>query len=545
MEPGSTVSGRLPRIGEVLLGKYTLQRELGAGGMGIVFAAHHVELDRTVAVKVLHAGFANSDVALRFLREARTVVKIESEHVAQVIDVGRIDDHTPFIVMEYLEGEDLNHLLEHVQPSVGDAVDYVVQACVAMVEAHQLGIVHRDLKPANLFLTHRRDGSPIVKVLDFGISKWNEPEASFAGLTNPAAFLGSPQYMSPEQLRSASTVDHRTDIWSLGMILFELLAGRPAFERESLALLMSAILNDPAPDVASIRPEVPPELSAVIQQCLVKDREHRFQNVGELAQALVPFAPHRSHWNIERISKASGLGSVMISSWPAARVPSVPPSVPSVQSGLGAQSGPSAHSGPRVQSGARIQSGLTAQSVPPLPSAPPPAVTASAWVGEQGSSAGRRATQRKVFLSVGLAGVLAVATGVGLWRLFGAPQATEAGLGGAAKDTAQGSQSGPSTLAGANTLSPASATAAERPSVFPAAGSEPVAASSALPAAEATPSATSSAGAGTPNDGANKPNAPAIGRPPQRPAAPPVNPSPGERKPDPTRPGNPLQMDLK
>jgi serine/threonine protein kinase len=300
-----------PRVGDVIAGKYRLDRVVGAGGMGMVFAATHMELDRLVAVKFVHSTYCqNPEVIARFVREARAVVRIESEHVAKVIDVGHAEGGTPYMVMEYLDGEDLSSLLRLGPLSIPDAVDYVVQASAAMQEAHEMGIVHRDLKPANLFLTHRRDRTPLIKVLDFGISKLNDPEPTQAALTNPAMLMGSPAYMSPEQLTNPREVDPRTDLWSLGVILFELLAGRPAFQAGSLPLLMTAIMQQAPDDLIQLRPDVPPALAQVVARCLEKSADDRFQTVSELVAALLPFAPRRSHWSIERIAKSVANGGM-------------------------------------------------------------------------------------------------------------------------------------------------------------------------------------------------------------------------------------------
>ena len=312
-QPSSSASPVNP--GDILAGKYRVERVLGAGGMGVVVQATHLELDERVALKFLLPDAVESvEASARFVREARAAVKIKSEHVARVVDVGRLENGAPYMVMEFLEGSDLNALIERGPLPIEDAIDYVIQACDAMAEAHAVGIVHRDLKPSNLFLTRRTDGSGLVKVLDFGISKVNVPDSSAAGLTHTSAFMGSPYYMSPEQMRSARNVDHRSDVWSLGVILYELLAGTPPFVAPTLPDLLAAIMTEAPAPLRAKRPEVPPELEQVIVRALVKQREGRFQSVGELAAALVPLAPRRSRHLVERIFALSGVKSQVPSS---------------------------------------------------------------------------------------------------------------------------------------------------------------------------------------------------------------------------------------
>jgi serine/threonine protein kinase len=294
--------------GDVLAGKYRVERVLGAGGMGVVVQATHLELDERVAMKFLlpHA-VESTEAAARFVREARAAVKIKSEHVARVTDVGRLENGAPYIVMEYLHGADLSAVLQRGPLPIEDAVDFVVQASDAMAEAHAAGIVHRDLKPSNLFMASRADGTPIIKVLDFGISKVNVPDTSEAALTRTTTIMGSPFYMSPEQMRSSKDVDHRTDIWALGVILYELLAGTQPFNGETLPQLVAAILSEPPQSLRALRPEVPPDLEAVVIHCLEKDRDRRFQSIGAMAQALVNFTSGRSRHTAERIMRLSGL----------------------------------------------------------------------------------------------------------------------------------------------------------------------------------------------------------------------------------------------
>ena len=291
--------------GSVLAGKYRVDKVLGIGGMGVVVAAHHIQLDDRVAIKfLLPETLGNGDAVMRFAREARAAVKIKSEHVARVTDVGTLDNGAPYMVMEYLEGGDLSAwLAERGRLPVEQAVDLLLQACEAIAEAHAIGIVHRDLKPANLFVARLPGGVQSVKVLDFGISKLTGFSASGgeSSATKTSALLGSPLYMSPEQMRSSKDVDARGDIWALGVILYELLAGAAPFIADSMPELVFKIVDGAPVPLLQLRPDVPSGLEAVIFRCLEKDRARRFQTVGDLAGALSPFAPRKSRVSIDRI----------------------------------------------------------------------------------------------------------------------------------------------------------------------------------------------------------------------------------------------------
>ncbi|HEY6462672.1 MAG TPA: serine/threonine-protein kinase, partial [Polyangiaceae bacterium] len=220
-----------PTPGLVVAGKYCVERVIGEGGMGIVVAATHEGLDQRVAIKfLLPDAMRNDDVVERFLREAKVAARVNSEYVARVTDVGKTEpDGIPFIVMEYLEGQDLGQMIDESGPlPLEEAAEIGLQACEALVEVHGAGIIHRDLKPSNLFVTRRADGSPCLKLLDFGISKFTShpsDESADPALTATATIMGSPSYMSPEQLKSTKEVDSRTDVWALGAVLYEAFTG--------------------------------------------------------------------------------------------------------------------------------------------------------------------------------------------------------------------------------------------------------------------------------------------------------------------------------
>ena len=292
------------REGEILADKYRVERVLGVGGMGVVVAAWDLQLERQVALKfLLPAALESQEAVERFQREARSATKLKSEHVAKVIDVGKMPDGAPYMVMEFLDGLDLSRIVAELrQLTVEDAVWFVVQAAEAIAEAHSLGIVHRDLKPQNLFVTKRVDGRPLVKVLDFGISKSTNQSASAMSLTRTTSVMGSPLYMSPEQMRSTKNVDHRSDLWALGVILYELLTGRVPFEAEAVPELCLKVVQDPATPPHELRPELPEQLSYAVLRCLEKDPDARYQNVAELVAALEPFCPENERGAAERIA---------------------------------------------------------------------------------------------------------------------------------------------------------------------------------------------------------------------------------------------------
>jgi serine/threonine protein kinase len=311
----------LPTAGDVLAGKYRLEGIIGRGGMGVVFAAQHVVLGQRVAVKVLaEVNEPGSKARERFVHEARAAARIESEHVARVVDAGTTDRGAPFMVMELLEGSDLATLASRERLPLRDVIDYVLQALEGIAHAHAAGIVHRDLKPANLFLARRPDGTSRIKILDFGISKATNAFAAPSSMTTTSALLGSPYYMSPEQIRSARTVDARADIWAIGVMLHELLTGKVPFEGETVGELFAAILEQPPTPLRALRADAPEELERTVLRCLAQRADARFPHVAELAEALAPFGSAGSAAMVAAIRAALGDAAN------AARVSAPPPS---------------------------------------------------------------------------------------------------------------------------------------------------------------------------------------------------------------------------
>lgn len=455
--------------GELLAGKYRVEQVLGAGGMGYVVAALHEQLGQRVAVKLLVPELCeNEDSVTRFLREARAAVRIQSEHVARVLDVGELTNGSPYMVMEFLSGRDLADELD--QPGevlpVEVAIDYVLQASEAVAEAHSLGVIHRDLKPANLFLTHRPDGSPLVKVLDFGISKAINVDDSALepapSLTATHSLLGSPAYMSPEQIRRPKHVDTRTDIWSLGSILFELLTKDPPFVADSPLALLAAVVSDPLPSVREKRPDVSAELEAVIAKCLEKNPDNRYQTVAELADALAPFAP-RSLPSVSRIS-----GILRATSLRPAPTDKSPSSERTLQS-------------PGTPISEQPTEELKVKVITPAPAARSEKNTKTDWEATPSMVASRR---RTVVVTVAL--LAAAAAGVVLW--VQRPAASiEATPDPSTVKVSTGSAPGQPSAQGVPTPS----VAVDAPAVAPANAAPSV--SAAAPASAATPAAPSDA----------------------------------------------------
>jgi eukaryotic-like serine/threonine-protein kinase len=298
------------RPGQVYLGKFRIEKIIGEGAMGLVVEATHLALDERVALKFLRrSALARPDIVARFAREARAAAKIKSDHVARVYDVGNTGDGQPYIVMEHLDGKDLEALIaDGGPPPLSDSIEWVIQACEGLASAHAHGIVHRDIKPANLFMVER-SGFRQIKLLDFGISKAGLNDGGGGtnflevdvGAANTTQIMGSPHYMSPEQIRSTKDVDARADVWSLGVVLYELVTGKTPFDGTEITSIIAQVLHEPHHPVRSLCSDPLPEgLEEIIDRCLSKDPETRFQTPADLAVALLPFAPKRARGVADR-----------------------------------------------------------------------------------------------------------------------------------------------------------------------------------------------------------------------------------------------------
>jgi serine/threonine-protein kinase len=278
-------------------GRYRIDSVLGSGGMGVVYAATHLELGLPLALKILHPMLTSSPEArARFCIEARACAALSSPHTLRIYDAGLLGSEECYIVMERLEGKDLLQLLRAEGPLPVDvAVNYVLQTCSGLAEAHTQGIVHRDIKPENLFLAQQRGGASLVKIMDFGVARWRRIEARGRRITNPNSNVGSPCYQSPEQMQSAASVDERSDIWSLGLVLFELLTGYCPFESDSIPETCWKVLQGPRPSLLAARARLDPGLERIFQRCLALDPGDRFRSVSHLAAALRPFAKPAAH----------------------------------------------------------------------------------------------------------------------------------------------------------------------------------------------------------------------------------------------------------
>ena len=516
----------------VIAGKYSVEGVLGRGGMGLVLKARHLRLDELVAIKVLHASLLNDEsMAARMLREARAALRLQSEHIVRVMDVDTLENGVPFMVMEYLEGIDVSVLVRKRggQLPWEQAVAIADQTCRALAEAHALGIVHRDLKPANLFVVERPDGRRVVKLLDFGISKLSVPRE--APITKKGDILGSPRYMAPEQVRGEA-LDGRADLWSVGVVLYEMLAGKPPFPGDNFAITCKRVLDEAPEPLSTLRPDVPPGLCAAIHRCLEKDRGRRFPDATALRDAIAPFGAL-----VVRTGSQASLSD--LGTWDPAMSQPVP--LPAPTSGSTAPPPPSSGSGapplPASRSGAPPPPASRSGAPPPFSSRPGPSSPAPPGApADEATLRGGRALlvspldaetaktsvppmsaadagepsplrRSRAFLGVALVGLL-LGLGAGIALLLREPSG--------ATSAASASPTGEPAPAAAPTspgnAQQASSAPTSEPSTAPSPASEPAAASSAAPtgAAAASTADPSRPARRTGAGGSTKPTAGAV-----------------------------------
>jgi serine/threonine-protein kinase len=355
--PAPIAAGRVPAFanGAIVAGKYLVEETIAEGGIGVVVVARHLALQQRVAIKYLKAKtLGNPTLVERFVREARLAAQLTSEHVVRVYDVGTLPEAGPYMVMEYLVGEDLGQTVQSGPVPIPSAVDYILQACDALAEAHALRIVHRDIKPENLFLAQRASATPVLKIIDFGISKVapkRGDEGHWGTQTGASERFGTPLYMSPEQLRSTSSVDARTDIWSLGVVLHELLTGALPFPGADLPQVCTSVLTAPPARLTSLRPDAPAALEAVLLRCLEKEPTRRYRNVAELAQELAPFGPPSA------LDRAARIAEVVRRAGESVRPPTPTPGAVSLRPAIASKDDAAPRSDPRAVTTVHLRPG--------------------------------------------------------------------------------------------------------------------------------------------------------------------------------------------
>ncbi|WP_437282837.1 protein kinase [Sorangium sp. So ce375] len=490
-----------PLVGEIIDGKYRIIRLLGQGGMGAVFEGENVRIRRRVAIKLLHANISSqAESVARFEREAQAAARIGSDHICEVLDLGVLPDGTRYMVMEYLEGETLGAKIERMGrlgPEI--TVPIMMQVLEALGAAHAAGIIHRDLKPDNIFVIPSKAGlSNFVKVLDFGVSKFSQLAGSEMSMTRTGAVVGTPYYMSPEQARGSSPVDQRTDIYAMGVLLFQATTGQVPFDAATFNELLFKIVLEPAPLPQQLVPDLDAEFSGIIQKAMAREPGGRFQSCAEFKNALLAWAAARPSLALLTTGRTS---------FPRLSLPSQPETTPSAPT--------------------RPEPAWSSQSGPAAPGmGQTPQLTANSWGASSGVTGRSTRPPSRMPLLAAIAGVASLfGAGVAVWLAFG----HSGGTGAASAD-----------------LSSVSATAIPAPSPPPAAPppppSEPIVTASATVAAPA-PSATAEepVAAPTASSAQVKPLAP-------RPPPPQTKPSPITRPPQTapsTKPNVPSQKPQK
>ncbi len=489
MNPPFEVASPYPQQGELLDGKYRIERLLGEGGMGAVAKATHILRRAPVALKFMSpAVTAMSGAVDRFVNEGVAASQIDSDHVVKVFDVGRMPSGAPYLVMEYLEGRDLADLLAREGPALDGprAVHFVLQMLRALHAAHTVGIIHRDMKPSNCFVITKDGEVDFVKLVDFGISKVRSEDADgkAANLTRTNSALGTPLYMSAEQAKSPRDVDARSDLYSVGAILYELLSGRTPYTSDTgefTELLFKIFTTDPDP-LGSLRPDLPPALVAIVHRALAREREARFHSALDMAEALFPFADERSAQVIVRITGAARARASMA---PASQRLAVTPASP----------------------GARITaSEATAKTFAgPTASEPPAKMSTDAAVVREPSTPGAsKGGSRGAMFAIAAAALLTLAAGGGFVALRGHPGAASSQAGAVAPPVVPTQAQTPVIPSALETAPPPAAPVAPTTLVatasaqVPSPSQAPSAASAALKAAT-RPSSVSSAASSKPH----------------------------------------------
>jgi serine/threonine-protein kinase len=506
------VSTNLTVVPGDTIGKFRVESIVGRGGMGVVVEATNIQLDQRVAIKVLAGGTNDPAMVERFSGEARAAARLKSEHVARVYDVGTDARYGPFIVMEMLEGKTLAEVVKaHGRVQYHRAVEYIIDACEGLAEAHARDIVHQDVKPANLFLVKGADGRPSIKLLDFGIATVRTMKKDGA---NPDAksshpSTGTPAYLAPEQLRASAPIDHRADIWALGCVLYELLVGERAFRATRFTELVTAILEAP-PHPFPTDLDVPPGVLAAVLRCLERDPNKRFTSTGALALALLPYARPRAHQAAHRAVshvKTRGLD-------PDLEMPmSMPPRAVELYVESASSAALRAPGVPAYSVAASPPSAAAAAATPvsaPAPAASSPSASAAPAARTTMVSGPVAPARRPFVILIALGALFAIGVAILAWRLFagaGTSQGAELRAPGAASAS-------PSASASTTTSTTPSTSPSPSPSASPSASTSAMPSAGELPRLETPPMASAQA------------PKPAVVRPPRSGPAPHARPAP-------------------
>jgi serine/threonine-protein kinase len=377
--------------GRLITGKYRVKRLIGEGGMGAVYEAVHEGLNARVALKALHSDLAKTGLGPRFLQEARAAARIQSPHVVRVSDVDQTEEGIPFMVLELLEGKTLQALYEHLYKEgqslpYADALDFAIQICEGVEAAHEAGIVHRDLKPDNVMITVGSKGQPLLKLLDFGIAKLEDKSDPRSVRTRPGVIMGTPEYMAPEQAFAADTADARADVFSLGVMVFEMLAGHRPVGGDEPTQIAVAYLTGAVPRLRSLAPTVPPEIDEAVHRAMAPKPADRLPTVRALREVLEPFLlatrpPQQSRMSMPEPGGARPIPGTNIyeGNPPAPPVPAA--NTPPATAVGGDQSFPE-RTKKSVPYGAEVQDSrvsVPVVSAPPVPSVASPAMTPSGY----------------------------------------------------------------------------------------------------------------------------------------------------------------------